>query len=43
MMQPLPPSCAGANAPCGSDMKGMCLDAAAIGFTGTFCLHNTCM
>lgn len=43
MMQPLPPSCTGANAPCGSDMKGMCLDAAAIGFTGTFCLHNTCM
>ena len=43
MMQPLPPSCAGANAPCGSDMKGMCLDAAAIGFSGTFCLHNTCM
>jgi hypothetical protein len=24
-------------------MKGMCLDAAAIGFSGTFCLHNTCM
>jgi hypothetical protein len=24
-------------------MKGMCLDAAAIGFSGTFCLHNSCM
>ena len=44
MMQALPPTCTAANMVCGSDMKGTCFDAAAVGFAGMlYCLHLTCM
>lgn len=39
----LPPSCTMPNTSCGTNGKGMCLDAAAIGFAGTmFCVYTTC-
>jgi hypothetical protein len=43
MTQSLPPPCTTANQPCGSDTKGTCFDAAAVGFAGMlYCLYLSC-
>lgn len=39
----LPPTCPTANAACGANGKGLCIDAASVGFAGMmFCIYTAC-